>query len=156
MINKILVLVIDYDYSWNRSVIAWFPHYYFKLSFGLQDQCAKILSQYLDKYSVEINENTITGNNVDQLRLSINNWLHENPKALQRLMCYVPYRLLTPFCEHEVQGISDGAKHRTIGEYAEEYFEQPGVIPGINLSIIHIMMENEKQIWGDPAYPVVD
>jgi hypothetical protein len=84
--------------------IAWFPHTFFKLSFGTQDTLAK----KLDSLTIDVDS-------------SSSRFFAEDKRALRsmlertdltgamRLMDFVPYRLLIPFLEQKLRGIDKGA-----------------------------------------------
>jgi hypothetical protein len=79
---------------------AWFPHVFFKLSFGVQDTIAK----KLDSLVINIEEPVINFKDTDKklLRMAISEAGIGNSN---RLMEYVPYRLLVPFLETELSNI---------------------------------------------------
>lgn len=97
---------------------AWYPHNYFKLSFGTQDQIAN----KLDAFKLEITEpilkfrdtdkkllrNTINNQNLDDIVISIN--------------CYVSYRLIRPFFSQETRGLKDYDVNPTIISLANNQF----------------------------------
>ncbi|QBQ53710.1 HNH endonuclease domain-containing protein [Nitrosococcus wardiae] len=94
--------------------IAWYPHAFFRLSFGSQDR----ISCFLDALRIPREE----GKNAEQLRTRIS---EENPAGSDwMLLRYVPYRLLAPFFERELKGVSDTKKNALIEQLAEEYFDE--------------------------------
>ncbi len=82
---------------------AWFPHTFFKLSFGTQDTIAK----KLDSLVINVEEPVFKFRDADKklLRKAIS--LAELGNA-NRLMEYVPYRLLVPFLETEMCNVDKG------------------------------------------------
>ncbi|KOP25471.1 hypothetical protein AMR41_17570 [Hapalosiphon sp. MRB220] len=98
---------------------AWYPHNYFKLSFGTQDQIAS----KLDALELEITEpilkfrdtdkkllrNTINSQNIDDIISSINR--------------YVSYRLIRPFFAQETRGLKDYDVNQTIINLANNQFD---------------------------------
>lgn len=98
---------------------AWYPHKYFKLSFGTQDQIAN----KLDTLELEITEpilkfrdtdkkllrNTINSQNIDDMINSINR--------------YVSYRLIRPFFAQETRGLKDYDVNPTIINLANKQFD---------------------------------
>ena len=76
---------------------AWYPHNYFRLSFGIQDKIADKLdalnlqfSNFKDPDKKELRE-AISSRNLDDVIFYIRR--------------YVPFRLITPFLETELKGI---------------------------------------------------
>ncbi|WP_017301522.1 HNH endonuclease domain-containing protein [Nodosilinea nodulosa] len=83
---------------------AWFPHTFFKLSFGAQDQIAN----KLDSLALVIEEPIVRFKDTDKtlLRKAI---ASQNLKdAVLHLRRYVPFRLIIPFVESELVGVSRG------------------------------------------------
>lgn len=82
---------------------AWFPHTFFKLSFGSQDTITK----KLDSLVLDIDEAVFKFRDIDKvlLRKAIaSNDLND----AYRLMDFVPYRLLIPFLEEELANVDKG------------------------------------------------
>jgi len=76
---------------------AWYPHNYFRLSFGVQDKIANKLdilnlqlSSFKDPDKKDLRE-TIANQSLDDI--------------IAYIRRYVPFRLITPFLEAELQGI---------------------------------------------------
>ena len=83
---------------------AWYPHTFFKLSFGRQDKIA----QKLDSLELEIEEPIVQFKDLDKrlLRKAI---ASQNLKdAVSHLRRYVPFRLIVPFLEAKLEGVSRG------------------------------------------------
>lgn len=83
---------------------AWYPHTYFKLSFGKQDQIA----QKLGTLDLEISEPILKFTDTDKklLRKTIlDQNLQDIIKALSR---YVPFRLLNPFLADQLNDVDKG------------------------------------------------
>ncbi|MFA5699134.1 MAG: HNH endonuclease domain-containing protein [Sphaerochaeta sp.] len=78
---------------------AWYPHTFFKLSFGKSDQIA----------------NTLT-------RFSVSKAEDVHCIDTRELARYVPYRLLTPFFSRELLRIPDSKKNGAIVQLAEASF----------------------------------
>ncbi len=99
--------------------LAWYPHVYFRLSFGLQDQ----VGQVLDALEFDVGPHAVAGNAETQQRLRraiAEQWDRiGGPKLLR----YVPFRLLTPFFEDRLRGIPDGRRNSRIAELSQSEFE---------------------------------
>jgi hypothetical protein len=82
---------------------AWFPHTFFKLSFGTQDTIAK----KLDSLALDISEPVFKFRDTDKklLRKAISS---AELGDAERLMEFVPFRLLIPFLEEELKNIDKG------------------------------------------------
>jgi hypothetical protein len=96
---------------------SWYPHTYFRLSFGLQD---KIASK-LDSLKLEISQPILKFRDTDKtlLRQTINN------KTLDSsLMRFVPYRLLRPFFEQDLIALRPRDLHSAIAQLAAQHFTE--------------------------------
>jgi transcriptional regulator with XRE-family HTH domain len=83
---------------------AWYPHTYFKLSFGKQDK----ISEKLDSLAFEIPEPILKFTDTDKklLRKAI---ASQNLKdIISSLRRYVPFRLIIPFLKEELTGVDAG------------------------------------------------
>lgn len=96
---------------------GWYPHRFFKLSFGVQDQVGTVL----DQLDFELSERAVTSPAAHQgLHLAITEQFGRIGAA--KLQQYVPQRLLTPFFAVELRGLPDQTKDRRIRELAESTF----------------------------------
>lgn len=94
--------------------IAWYPHSYFKLSFGKQD----LITTELDARGSDV----LKENKVSPLdRTAIRQSLSRNAHTIG-LTRYVPYRLIRPFFAHETRGLKDHHVNSRVAELAAEYF----------------------------------
>jgi transcriptional regulator with XRE-family HTH domain len=89
---------------------AWFPHTYFKLSFGTQDKIA----EKLDSLNLIISEPILKFNDPHKqlLRKTIENQTYDD--LIAYLVKYVPFRLIRPFYSHETRGLKDVEVNQTI------------------------------------------
>ena len=94
---------------------AWYPHNFFKLSFGSQDQIAKKLD------SLQLDFNKFKDKNKQELRKEIENKYIED--IINDLMKYVPFRLIRPFFANELRGIKDYLVNFKITELSTNLFE---------------------------------
>jgi hypothetical protein len=97
--------------------LAWYPHNFFRLSFGLQDQTGRVL----DRLDFSLDERALTNPNTHaRLRQAI----AEQYEAIQAysLLRFVPFRLLSPFFASELKGLKDSQKDRRIRELADAQF----------------------------------
>ncbi len=101
---------------------AWYPHTYFKLSFGSQDKIA----QKLDSLVLDISEPILKFTDTDKklLRKAI---ASQNLKdIISHLKKYVPFRLIIPFLEQELEGVNRGKGNEldvAMPAIAEKHFE---------------------------------
>ncbi|HEY9692752.1 MAG TPA: HNH endonuclease domain-containing protein [Oculatellaceae cyanobacterium] len=98
---------------------AWYPHNYFKLSFGTQDQIAN----KLDSINLVINEPILKFKDTDKkfLRKSIQSQnLDDITNFISR---YVPFRLIRPFFAQKTKGLLDAKVNQVIIELANNEFE---------------------------------
>lgn len=96
---------------------TWYPHTYFKLSFGLQD----LLTAKLDSLKLDISEPILRFKDTDKrlLRATISNQVLD-----ESLMRYVPFRTLRPYFEEELRGVADYKVDATIARLATERFSE--------------------------------
>lgn len=85
---------------------AWYPHTYFKLSFGSQDRIAR----NLDALDLEIEEPILKFTDTDKKLLRAAIERQNIDAAIKKLQRYVPFRLIVPFFENELQDVEN--KHR--------------------------------------------
>jgi transcriptional regulator with XRE-family HTH domain len=89
---------------------AWFPHNYFKLSFGTQDK----ITEKLDSLNLAISEPILKFNDPDKqlLRKTITNQTYDD--LITYLVKYVPFRLIRPFYGQETRGLKDVEVNQSI------------------------------------------
>ncbi|MBK1735563.1 hypothetical protein CKO15_09760 [Halorhodospira abdelmalekii] len=103
--------------------IAWYPHSYFKLSFGTQDTIA----QKLTALDLDFPDSTnLFGNDRRALRETL---ASTDLRTAKRLMEFVPYRLITPFLDPQLReaGVDRGAwmeLERELPRIANRHFDQ--------------------------------
>ncbi|WP_069791239.1 HNH endonuclease domain-containing protein (plasmid) [Cyanobacterium sp. IPPAS B-1200] len=95
---------------------AWYPHVFFKLSFGKQDQIAT----KLDQLNIQSKDEAITRKNI---LISVINQYNVDD-VINSLMRYVPFRLIRPFFAEELQGIKDYSINSNVTKLSTQLFEQ--------------------------------
>jgi len=83
---------------------AWYPHTFFKLSFGKQDK----ISQKLDSLQLAIEEPIVQFKDPDKRLLRRSIASQNLADAVSHLRRYVPFRLIVPFLGTELEGINRG------------------------------------------------
>ncbi len=97
-------------------VRAYYPHAYFRLSFGANDRIA----QELDRLGRHLSINNRTGASAEaRLRSAIASCDYTD----NSLLALVPYRLIAPFFAQELRGKRDAERNRMILHLAESRFE---------------------------------
>lgn len=98
---------------------AWYPHNYFKLSFGTQDQIAN----KLDSLILEITEPILKFKDTDKklLRKAIQSQAVDD--IVTFISRYVPFRLIRPFFNQETKGLLDAKVNQSIINLAKHHFE---------------------------------
>jgi hypothetical protein len=96
---------------------SWYPHNYFRLSFGLQDKIAA----RLDSLKLSISKPVLKFRDNDKklLRKIISG---QNPD--NSLMNYVPFRILRPFFDVELRGQPDYLMDSAIARLATEKYDE--------------------------------
>jgi hypothetical protein len=124
-------------------VLAWYPHNFFRLSFGVQDQTAKVL----DRLEFSVAGLAVGGAiAIQNLRAAIE--AQQAEIGLEQLLRYVPYRLLAVFFEVELRGVPDAARNSGIEALAKQKFDDVRPLyrvvrmPGNTGIAIH-------PVWGD-------
>jgi hypothetical protein len=85
---------------------SWYPHTYFKLSFGVQDQ----IVQKLDSLNLEIGEPILKFTDTDKKLLRETISSQPLDRIVRSLSRYVPFRLIVPFLEGELKTVTDRGK----------------------------------------------
>jgi len=98
--------------------MAWYPHTFFKLSFGLQDQVARSLDRLVLPQTARYPGSS---DFQQDLRQAIRT--QSDSIGLSTLLRYVPYRLLRPFYRFETQGWKDSAVNDGIRRLAQAHFD---------------------------------
>jgi hypothetical protein len=98
--------------------IAWYPHRFFRLSFGVHDQIGRIL----DRLDFNVEERAVTN---PATVLCLRDQIQEQFEVIGAfdLARYVPYRLLSPFFSTELQGHKDGVRDSMIRQLASTRFD---------------------------------
>lgn len=96
---------------------TWYPHTYFRLSFGLQD----LITAKLDSLKLDISEPILKFKDTDKklLRTTISNQALDDS-----LMRNVPFRTLRPFFEEDLKGVTDYKVDSTIAQLSVEHFTE--------------------------------
>lgn len=98
---------------------AWYPHNFFKLSFGPQDKIA----EKLDTLNLQVNEPILKFTDTDKkcLREIISN--QDLSESLNKsLMRYVPFRLIRTFFDEDLRGKEDYKINSKISYLAKQLF----------------------------------
>lgn len=82
---------------------AWYPHYYFKLSFGTQDQIAN----KLDSLNLEISEPILKLRHTDKNTIRKIIESQNLDDIIIFISKYVPFRLIRHFFTQETKGLLD-------------------------------------------------
>jgi len=112
------------DLAIEMAALAWYPHAFFKLSFGAQDQMGKVLDKLCFSTDERAVANADTGKN---LRFAIREQYAQI--GLQDLLRYVPYRLLTPFFSDRRRGTADAGAKKLLDKWSAESYvsERPAL-----------------------------
>lgn len=117
---------------------AWFPHTYFKLSFGINDR----ITQELDRLKIDLNDGNIT--NIKNSKVQIKSILFKKDFTRNNLLDLVPYRLLSPFFTNELKGLVDAKRNQKIVELAHSQFEKS--------KPLYIFSDDTKSIIMNPKW----
>ncbi len=109
---------------------VWFPHTYFKLSFGVQDKIA----DQLDALNLQVSEAVLKFTDTDKQQLR---QLISEQKIDSSLMRYVPFRFLRPFLDQMIQGSKDAQINNMVRDTVLHYnaVDVPYVFDGSSIKI---------------------
>ncbi len=97
-------------------VLTWYPHTFFRLSFGVWDRIGAVL----DQLSLDIGHQQLSFSSTDIERLRDALRATLTPAHHQRLSRYVPYRLLAPFFQAELASVPQEQRNRAIATLARQ------------------------------------
>ena len=106
------------DIEIEMLVTAWYPHVFFKLSFGTQDKISFAL-QLIPAIDDDQNLLSKTGRNKLRKHLAFYGEVLD-----YRLMRYVPNRILRPFFAAETRGMPDQRVNQEVSNLATEQFQK--------------------------------
>ena len=106
------------DIEIEMLVTAWYPHVFFKLSFGTQDKISSAL-ELIPPIDNDQNVLSKTGRNNLRKHLAFYGEVLD-----YRLMRYVPNRILRPFFAAETRGMPDQRVNREVSNLAAEQFQE--------------------------------
>ena len=99
--------------------LAWYPSKFFRLSFGLQDQMWTVINR--------LNFHILSPGKLGYFdsQKSLRSEVLEQWEAIngEKLLRYVPHRLLSPFFSNELRGIKDSVKNSLIQKLSNEMFD---------------------------------
>ncbi len=98
---------------------AWYPHNYFKLSFGTQDQIAN----KLDSLNLAITEPILKFRDTDKKLLRKSLQYQNLDDIITFISRYVPFRLIRPFFAQKTKGLLDAKVNQTLIELCNDEFE---------------------------------
>ena len=98
---------------------AWYPHNYFKLSFGTQDQ----ITNKLDSLDLTIGEPILQFRDTDKKLLRKTIQEQNLDDIVTFVGRYVPYRLIRPFFSQETRGLKDYDVNPKIIDLAKSKFD---------------------------------
>ncbi len=98
---------------------AWYPHNYFNLCFGTQDQIAN----QLDALNLVINEPILRFRDPDKTILRKIIQTQNLDDIITVISRYVPFRLIRPFFAQETKRLLDAKVNQTVLELANSKFE---------------------------------
>ncbi len=99
-------------------VTAWYPHVFFKLSFGTQD---KIASAFESTKCIKDDQNALSKTGREKLRKQLA--IHGKVPDC-KLTRYVPHRILRSFFSAETRGMRDYRVNREVCKLAAEHFHE--------------------------------
>lgn len=99
---------------------AWYPHNYFKLSFGSQDKIA----DKLDALELKVGEPILKFRDPDKKLLRTTIGDQDLEDIVNYISRYVPFRLLMPFMRQQLKGVDiDHGVDREMPRVAQRYFD---------------------------------
>ncbi len=127
---------------------AWYPHCFFKLSFGIQDQIAGQLEAL--------------GLNVGKLGLKSDfqskEYLRElitSKKLDDSLLKYVPFRINTPFFRQELKRLPDHQVNRTVIQLSNENFQTRKPLLGYTQDSLAVIVHPKWSKYFKTNYAII-
>lgn len=114
--NKDIEPIPFHDIVTGMLYRAWYPHSQHRLSFGQSDQVVNVLNAFEEEQDGSIN--------LRNAKNTIGEFLKRNPRHVQNLMRFVPYRLLRPFGGMNLGGLEGAALHLVIQEESAQYLTE--------------------------------
>ncbi len=129
-------------------VNSWYPHCFFRLSFGLQDQIAS----QLNRLELVVGKQGIKGDfqSKEYLRELIRKREVDNS-----LLNYVPFRINTPFFRQELKGLKDYQVNKAIIELSNEYFQTRKPLFRYTQDILGVVVHPEWSMYFKANYAIV-
>ncbi|MGM0432460.1 MAG: HNH endonuclease domain-containing protein [Spirochaetota bacterium] len=115
--------------------IAWYPVFYFKLSFGARDTIPISLRSL-----PELQETVRPGTPQHFTELTEH---YSDLISRTDLHKYVPYRLIRPFFTKDLRGLPDGQVNKTVAELAFSHFDSAKPLYYIDQERTHIVLHTE-------------
>jgi len=127
---------------------SWYPHNYFRLSFGVQDK----ITQKLDSLNLKITEPILKFTDTDKklLRATISKQSLDNS-----LVDYVPFRLNRPFFQAEFRGLPDQQVDKLMIKVARENFETRKPLLGYSEDASSIFIHPDWVEYIRVNYPII-
>jgi len=127
---------------------SWYPHNYFRLSFGVQDK----ITQKLDSLNLKITEPILKFTDTDKklLRVTISKQNLDNS-----LVDYVPFRINRPFFQAEFRGLPDQQVDKLMIKVARENFETRKPLLGYSEDASSIFMHPDWVEYIRVNYPII-
>jgi hypothetical protein len=95
---------------------SWYPHTYFKLSFGSQDK----ITEKLDAMSLQVTDSILKFNDPDKRELREIISKQKLDSSLER---FVPFRILRTFFEKELKGVKDHVVNARVKEFSSTEYD---------------------------------
>lgn len=99
---------------------VWYPHYYFRLSFGKQDRLANVVNALNEQNHLPVDSSRIFI--IEKTRSHLTE-MDAIGKEIISLANYVPYRFLRPFFAKTLRGVDDWEINRRIETLAQTSFD---------------------------------
>ena len=127
---------------------SWYPHNYFRLSFGVQDK----ITQKLDSLNLKITEPILKFTDTDKklLRVTISKQNLDNS-----LVDYVPFRINRPFFQAEFRGLPDQQVDKLMIKVARENFETRKPLLGYSEDASSIFIHPDWVEYIRVNYPII-
>ena len=127
---------------------SWYPHNYFRLSFGVQDK----ITQKLDSLNLKITEPILKFTDTDKklLRATISKQSLDNS-----LVDYVPFRINRPFFQAEFRGLPDQQVDKLMIKVARENFETRKPLLGYSEDASSIFIHPDWVEYIRVNYPII-
>lgn len=139
------------DLQADMLLTAWYPHAYFKLSFGKLDKVSSVLTEV----GKELVGKRINEKDRSKLYAELKSISERSPDVFGDLLRFVPFRLIRPFFAEEVKGMKDHSVNGKVAELSETYFASRKPLYKLSAKPTHIEIHPDWLFYIKTNAPII-